>query len=248
MITLYLKTYKRMRRGTYLYGYTDEQIDSMHNNKQLYLMLNTKVSVEQLTPITMPDNIFDYYGWTVDYNTQEAIRWKGTDREMVFRLQRISADSDLLKPSDWLNDNGNVIKFSYYDSKAPRFNQETDKEVLFSTQNPSGNVDNVWLISYQRSDGTEVYLYELWYDERDNIILRQSIAPRRNTNLAPGPDNVLSVVDLDLPQQTEENTPPDNSSQTDPNQYQDPEDNNNNDDGVDDDNNNDDTDDNEEGD
>jgi len=160
-------------------------------------------------PVKMPDTIFTYEGWTMDYVHKKLYRWKDTDREQIFYMDAslIDESNNIVSPDDWLATKGNKIICYYYDS-CPYCPPETQAE-----GNPSGHLDNVWLMSYQKQDNTEVYLYEFTYDMRDNIVIQRSIEPRIHVNMAPGTGNVLGeVADIEaVPEDNNGGTADDNN-------------------------------------
>ncbi len=178
MITLYreITTYSTERVQVYTNPNTGNPIYD-----------NLPVLKKVARPIKFPDNIFTYEGWTCDYVSQKAYRWKGTEKEQVFYLDAslIGDTSGYVSPQEWMATKGNYIKSELFESCL-----FCDNEIK-SAQNPSGNPDNIWLLSYRKADDSEAYLYQYTYDNRDNILVQRSEEPRANLQLPPGPGNVL---------------------------------------------------------
>lgn len=173
---------------------------------------NVPVKHTTSKPIKFPDTIFTYEGWTCDYVAKKMYRWRYTEREQVYYMDASLIDdtNNVPSPDDWLRTRGNKIVCTYY--------AETDwcPPTTKEKGNPSGHFDNVWLMSYQKEDDSEVYLYEFTYDNRDNILIQRSIEPRIHVNQPPGPGNILGeVVDINQ-NNNEENTDDPNAVSNDP--------------------------------
>lgn len=145
-------------------------------------------------PIKFPETIFTYEGWTLDYVNKRAYRWKGTEKEQIYSLDAslTGDDNNMVSPLEWKSVKGNYIVAEYYESCF-----YCDSEIK-SAGNPSGNPDNIWLLSYRKADDSEAYLYQFTYDNRNNILVQRSLEPRANLQLPPGPGNILGeTYDID---------------------------------------------------
>lgn len=187
MITLYREIVTQSIK--YIVGYSGDT-----SGAAIAIPVKTTTS----KPVKFPDTIFTYEGWWCDYIHKKAYRWKGTEREQIFYLDAslIDESNNIVSPEDWLATKGNKIVFAYYDSC-----QYCPADVK-AKGNPSGHLDNCWLMSYQKADDTEVYLYEFAYDMRDNVVSQVSIEPRIHVDAAPGIGNILGeaadLSDIDL--------------------------------------------------
>lgn len=175
---------------------------------------NVPVKHTTSKPIKFPDTIFTYEGWWCDYVAKKAYRWKDTERQQIYYMDASLIDdtSNVVSPDDWLRTRGNKIVCTYY--------AETDwcPPATKAAGNPSGHFDNVWLMSYQKEDDTEVYLYEFTYDNRDNIVIQRSIEPRIHVNQPPGKGNILGEVVDENQNNTDDNDDPNAINNDDPTQ------------------------------
>ena len=154
----------------------------------------TLINAENYTPINFPDNIFTYYGWEPDYVRKRVYRYRGTDLQQEFLLDKallsVSA-ANYISPDEWMSHSGNYIELVKFGKMCKWWDKipvGTQQEII-SKMNPSNADDNIWLMSYMQGD-VEVYLYQFYYDKVDDIVRMESVLPRKDTERMPGPDNI----------------------------------------------------------
>jgi hypothetical protein len=202
MITLYQEVVTIGQKG--IVGYSGDT-----SGRVIYIPVKTTIK----KPVKFPDTIFIYEGWYTDYKTKKCYRWRGTEKEQVFYMDAslIDDSNNIHSPDEWMSVPGNKIVTEYYTTC--RYCPAETK----AAGNPSGHDDNIWLLSYQNSNGMEEYLYEFSFDTRDNIVMQVSLQPRIHLNLPPGEGNILSEVEDLTTLQVDDYDDPNAISDDDPN-------------------------------